>query len=696
MYSAINVMLPTMGRGVDKLPAFISSCLKMADNPRRLFFTVCVHECDDISVKYLKSAIAEDRLCIITENEQECNLSLFFNRMYEETTFKGGGILVSMFGDDMKVKTRGWDKIIIDKANDSCGLGIVYGDDDYTQHDRLCVYFAVSRRLVEMSGKPFMCPLFKKDWIDVVWYEVGKRLNLLEYIPTLHIEHQHYTAVGHDSTSVRMRKNMEEVNALSNKIPAIVDEIVENIRAELKKMAERKDIACVMTTYDRIYLLRKTVKSIEESVVRPVINVFDDGSTRLSQVKKAIPQEGFVFNEFPHAGCLINHKRAFDSVLRNKAVKWIAVVDSDSILYKFWWVKVCDMVDMMHKNNVQVGGLFNKGDRATGGAAPDGYVYVNGTGGIGMVLSKEATKYITDKDTEKTGWDNMVCRGVIKDGGRIICTEKSYVQHAGFIEGLHATDRFEEQVAKNFCGDIPEDVVESKIREGDTVLMACMARKVDCVYAAIIANSLAAGGAKVKWLTIPHNVMLVECLCTDVGMLVVEPYSGNPLDDWSEITSYRMRELYPGHTHYINTQMSSRENSGLYRNSELPKVEWLKKRMKMYTDITMNYGESLVKSAVERIAVENLFYGDGKRILVSLYAEDGIVDDVSLWDKYCNMENVSSILLSKNRIPEARNKRNHHVFGLNDRQIIEYILASDLVAGIDSWVTELARVIGKA
>jgi len=107
-----------------------------------------------------------------------------------------------------------------------------------------------------------------------------------------------------------------------------------------------------------------------------------------------------------------------------------------------------------------------------------------------------------------------------------------------------------------------------------------------------------------------------------------------------------------------------------------------------------------LRDKVKEIKVADCFGCTGKetRVLVSAYAEDNIFDvkEVdALWKSMCEDKNVSPILLSNKRIPDIMTNRHKQIFCLDDRKIIEYIKASDKVVGVKSWVTELARVLGK-
>lgn len=706
-YDRVNILCATKGRSAKSLPTFVASALEKAEDKSKLLFTFCLNVSDKSSESYLRGAIAKENLCIVYENEKECNLSIFYNKCYNETTFKDNSVAVGFFGDDMVFVTKNWDRPMLSKLNDSCGYGIIYGDDDYVQHDMNCVYFLVSRKLVDATGLPYVCPHFKVDWIDTIWYEIGKRLNLLEYIPSLHVAHRHGLSpdVGMDIVAADMRR----IARTENRDVARKDEYIETAVANIKKHFEdkyvsRTNLRVVMTTYDRIYLLKKTIASIGDSVVRPKsIYVYDDGSVRQTLVRKTIPESGYTYKTEPHVGCEKHHKRMLDEVFSDKKVEYAFVVDSDAALYKYWFIKVCEMTsDVMPDTKAIIGSVFNLNDRKVDDKAPDGYEFKSGCGGLGMVIHREALKYWlkTEADERHVGWDNYLCTAANKAGEKVISTISSYIQHTGFIDGVHANARYEENVTGNFCGIIHEEQTDRMISRGDRILVSCMAYKEDMIYAAVIVNAFIDDGVIVRWVTIPHNVRIIECLATDAGKIVVEPLSGIPKDTYCELTTYKMQEMYPGYDAYLNLQLSARENSGMYRNSELPKLEWLKQRARKKTVLPLAGGEKRTAEAVKRIVPKGKFNRvEGmKNVLVTCYSEENIYDEKyidHLWRESIDMPNYNCILLSNEPAYSIRGRKDKHFSHQEDDTIVGIVNNADIVVGTKSWVTALASVVGK-
>ena len=192
-YDTILLMVPTYKRHISLL-RFIQSALRQADDPSRVRFCLCVNEKDQSTRDFVRMLyFPHVKQCeVILEDTDQPNLPLYFNKMYRETIFTDA--VVSMVGDDMEFATQGWDVAILSAINASEGKSIVYCDDDYIAHDKLCVNMFTTREVVEATRKPFMCERYHADMIDVVWMSVGLKTGLLRYLPEVKIKHLHQSA----------------------------------------------------------------------------------------------------------------------------------------------------------------------------------------------------------------------------------------------------------------------------------------------------------------------------------------------------------------------------------------------------------------------------------------------------------------------------------------------------------------------
>lgn len=207
-YDSICLMLPTYGRASTLLPVFIGSAIRQAGFLPNIKFCFCVNKNDTDTQNYLNQypfpATVEWEMMI--EDLIQPNLAKYFNMMYDKTKFNRDETLVTMVGDDMEFITHGWDERILEEVNKYSGIGVFWCNDDYIAKSRLCVNLFVSRKFVQATRKPFMCPLFPADMIDVVWMEVGVRSNTGHYLSQVIIKHNHNSKKVYDQQDETFRR----------------------------------------------------------------------------------------------------------------------------------------------------------------------------------------------------------------------------------------------------------------------------------------------------------------------------------------------------------------------------------------------------------------------------------------------------------------------------------------------------------
>lgn len=93
-------------------------------------------------------------------------------------------------GDDHLFTTPGWDKALMGALEDLGGTGWVYPDDK--RRSGFPEIWAVSSDLVKFLGW-FALPVVKHFYCDNAVNEIGRRTDLLRYVPEAIIEHLHYT-----------------------------------------------------------------------------------------------------------------------------------------------------------------------------------------------------------------------------------------------------------------------------------------------------------------------------------------------------------------------------------------------------------------------------------------------------------------------------------------------------------------------
>jgi hypothetical protein len=603
-YDKICVMLPTYGRAATKLPVFIRSLIEKTDDISLVCICFVVNEEDTETVKAIGvfcNGVVEYE--ILYERTKECNLAYYFNLAYDKTKFNDPGTCVSMFGDDMVFVTRGWESLMLEKINDACGFGIVYGDDDYCQHEKLCVYFIATRAYISLFGKHFMCPEFGADWIDTIHMEIAKELNCAWYIPNLHIRHEHFTKTNEmDVTTVRNRIVATKVHQKKNMVNEFSSEIAENVKNKLKQI-DFHGLTFVMTTYDRIPILERMAVSWNKAVLIPEITVYDDCSVRIKEVRKIVSnmRNAKLCEGSSHLGCEENNVRALRCALKEKETKGVVVIDSDACFSGAWIFKVLALWNHIQNNSWYAGGsIFNTNTHAAipDGESINGYVNKKIIGGLGAIYKRETIEQALlnyDSTKKSLTWDNTINDWVVKNDKAFLCSEKSHIQHIGFFQGLHTSDLRLGDYAEDFAGKVEPMRSITTGFTGGPVLFAVMARLGDVVAASMIANMLMSHGVDLTWLIIPKYAELLHRIAPGAKVIVSEPMAGGPQGDWSETNTSEMKIKYPNYSAHINAQIGARENHNEYTSSGLSPCDYMKMICEDVTGIALdkNYSDFL-------------------------------------------------------------------------------------------------------
>jgi hypothetical protein len=204
-------MVPTYKRILNgRFIKMLTSAMITAGDPKQVCFTFLINEDDVESHQFFGSQEIipkEFEYHVLNTNVSPPSLSKFYNQMYVQTKFSDPETLVSMVGDDMVFRTPGWDTAVLSKANEMGGVCGIYCDDEYVQHEKLCVNLFTTRKLIEAAGKPFMCELYPVDFIDVVWMKFLQRIGRACYLDGVKIKHEH----GHGSKNfIRLQQNAGE------------------------------------------------------------------------------------------------------------------------------------------------------------------------------------------------------------------------------------------------------------------------------------------------------------------------------------------------------------------------------------------------------------------------------------------------------------------------------------------------------
>jgi len=104
-----------------------------------------------------------------------------------------GTDLLRMTNDDEVCITPGWDKRVLEVANEyPDGIFALYVNDGFKGESH-CAFPIVSRKWVETLGY-FAPPYFEFGYNDTWIMDLAQRVGRLRYIPDVTIEHRHFTA----------------------------------------------------------------------------------------------------------------------------------------------------------------------------------------------------------------------------------------------------------------------------------------------------------------------------------------------------------------------------------------------------------------------------------------------------------------------------------------------------------------------
>lgn len=94
------------------------------------------------------------------------------------------------FGDDQWIRTKDWDKMMLDKMDAIGGQGVLY-PDDLLQREHLATAACISSEIIKALGY-FGLPCVKHMYAEGAWMMVGRAIGKLVYMPNIIIEHMHY------------------------------------------------------------------------------------------------------------------------------------------------------------------------------------------------------------------------------------------------------------------------------------------------------------------------------------------------------------------------------------------------------------------------------------------------------------------------------------------------------------------------
>ncbi len=699
-------MLPTYMRSSTLLPTFVDSAIEMATNTDNICFSFCVNKNDHGTIEYIKKRFKDTSIeyTMIIENEQNPNLAVFFNMIYNAT--HADNLIMSMLGDDMQFVTRGYDLLILEKINNIDGLGIVYGDDCLWWHEKLCVNFFTTCKFVDLiKPNKFMCEAFPRDQIDIIWYEIAKKLSMLYYIGCLKIKHNHSTAPGNslDETYKRLFKedNIRKENLKHT--DEIVRSCVACFKTNIVEKRYENNIAVLMTTCDRINLLEKTVASYNEAIIKPdEIHVFDDCSSDRVLVNKIVSSmKGVVIhNNTEKKGCGGNTPYAIRYMFENTKYETVIVVDSDVIFDNMWWVKVNKFFGIVSgMDDFGSINMINLDNNPKGVPTQfQGLLTKTHWGACGAVITKDFwEKYIVPIEAKyKSLWDNKSSGLCGLDKKKNYICSPSLIQHTGINQGTNLSVSGKGCYAVDFGTNVfsSKEFSINKGSHNEKILFSMQGRYGDIVMGSSIVNMLLELGYKVDVLTIPYYQDFVTMMTNgNAKKIIKHTHLIYKMFDWGDSDTESMAQEYPGYEFYINGQPGSRENHDVLLRSGLHIAMFIKSRVEDILGISLpnNLIDYMPSKRDETIKNRPYCLISPEAISINSLINEAKVDE--LYEKYSVDYDVRAIVRSRPELPFCRIK-DRYIYGMEIAQCIKEVMRADLLISNDSglaWIAMMNR-----
>jgi len=165
------------------------------------------------------------------------SLTRLFNRAFEQYPDEP---FYGLLGDDIVCKPKGWDHDLAAAAGQH---DIAYGDDGINGR-QLCCFPFLGGELVRATGW-LQHPALGHLYGDSVWFEIGRRLKLLRYRPTVETRHFHWSlGLQEKDATARERQIEGDIAAFNTIISTEMDAIVERVRARISPPSSAGELAC--------------------------------------------------------------------------------------------------------------------------------------------------------------------------------------------------------------------------------------------------------------------------------------------------------------------------------------------------------------------------------------------------------------------------------------------------------------------
>jgi len=185
----ISIIFPTKNR-VNNLKELFDSLNETIYDSQDVEVILYVDHDDPVTLDFVKSGLDKHigRITTsVTVGKEKVQLGETYNRAYR----KAKGDIIMFAADDVRFRTKNWDKIIkqeYDKYEDK--IALVFGPDGIQPNGTLATHGFVSRKAVEAIG--YVCPggmgyNYSDNWLT----DIYRKIKRLVYVP-VYFEHAHW------------------------------------------------------------------------------------------------------------------------------------------------------------------------------------------------------------------------------------------------------------------------------------------------------------------------------------------------------------------------------------------------------------------------------------------------------------------------------------------------------------------------
>lgn len=185
----ISVLIPSRGRPA-LLERFLRSVASCCERPVEVIVRLDSDDCDNYRSQRAMGIPERVRVHFIVGDP-----GVGMGRMTNECMDEANGDIIMLAGDDLVVRTMGFDRLVAD-AMPSDGIGLVFGDDKF-QGMNLATHPFLGRTVINSWGGKVVPDEYKAEFIDTHIMDVFRRLGRLghrriNYVPDLVTEHMHH------------------------------------------------------------------------------------------------------------------------------------------------------------------------------------------------------------------------------------------------------------------------------------------------------------------------------------------------------------------------------------------------------------------------------------------------------------------------------------------------------------------------